>query len=357
MKKILLIIVTTILFLVACSSSTTPLPNPSTSDKEAELEAKIVELERTIADLSEALANMPSPSPSISDKESELEAKISELEARITELSEASTDKPQTPTPTRTEVTSPQDSIEIPTLTSTPASSIEPSPTTESLIYQISSTTPSVIESRIDGAFEGWNGDSVYRLLNGQVWQQVEYRYRYHYRYSPDVIIYRTSSGYKMKVEGCDTIVRVVELTGASPELQISDWIEDINSNEELTLYDGSGHAIAYIAFDKDATIYMWDGTPVAYLHGDNIYSETEVYGFNGNHLGWFSVGIVYDTQGDRVGFTKSTCPYATYAEFAKYAKYAKPAKMAREAPHSKPTFTVTLSNIPLKGFLLCGEQ
>ena len=32
-----------------------------------------------------------------------------------------------------------------------------------------------VIESNIDGAFEGWNGDTVYRLMNGQTWKQKEY--------------------------------------------------------------------------------------------------------------------------------------------------------------------------------------
>lgn len=27
-----------------------------------------------------------------------------------------------------------------------------------------------VIESRIDGTFEGWDGDTVFKLINGQIW-------------------------------------------------------------------------------------------------------------------------------------------------------------------------------------------
>ena len=62
--------------------------------------------------------------------------------------------------------------------------------------------TGDVIESRIDGEFEGWDGDTIFKLVNGQIWQQDEYAYTYSYKYRPEVTIYRTSSGWKMKVEG-----------------------------------------------------------------------------------------------------------------------------------------------------------
>jgi len=68
-------------------------------------------------------------------------------------------------------------------------------------------TTPDVIESRIDGEFEGWDGDTVFKLANGQIWEQASYAYTYHYAYRPEVIIFLTAGGYKMKVEGVtDTI-------------------------------------------------------------------------------------------------------------------------------------------------------
>ena len=64
------------------------------------------------------------------------------------------------------------------------------------------SNSREVIESQIEGSFNGWDGDTLFKLTNGQIWQQSSYAYRYHYAYRPDVLIYRSGGGYKMKVEG-----------------------------------------------------------------------------------------------------------------------------------------------------------
>lgn len=71
---------------------------------------------------------------------------------------------------------------------------------------------PTIIESRISGAFEGWDGDTIFPLTNGQIWQQASYAYTYHYAYSPEVIIYSTSGGYKMMVEGVRSTIYVRRL-------------------------------------------------------------------------------------------------------------------------------------------------
>jgi len=73
-------------------------------------------------------------------------------------------------------------------------------------------TTQKVIESRIDGDFEGWEGETVIKLMNGQIWQQTEYYYHYHYAYMPSVLIYRSGGRYKMKVDGIDKAVGVTQL-------------------------------------------------------------------------------------------------------------------------------------------------
>jgi hypothetical protein len=57
------------------------------------------------------------------------------------------------------------------------------------------------IESTIAGDFEGWDGETVFKLDNGQIWEQSEYDYMYSYQYRPDVTIYSTNSGCRMKVE------------------------------------------------------------------------------------------------------------------------------------------------------------
>jgi hypothetical protein len=66
------------------------------------------------------------------------------------------------------------------------------------------SETSQVIESEIDGEFKGWSGETIFKLTNGQIWQQAEYDYTYEYAYMPKVTIFKTSDGYKMKVEDVD---------------------------------------------------------------------------------------------------------------------------------------------------------
>jgi hypothetical protein len=68
------------------------------------------------------------------------------------------------------------------------------------------------IRTCIDGDFEGWEGDTVFALCNGQVWQQASYDYTYHYAYRPDVLIYWTGGGYRMRVEGVGKTIAVIRL-------------------------------------------------------------------------------------------------------------------------------------------------
>jgi hypothetical protein len=68
------------------------------------------------------------------------------------------------------------------------------------------------IRTCIDGEFEGWEGDTVFALCNGQVWQQASYDYTYHYAYRPHVLVYRAGSGYRMKVEGVSKTIAVTPL-------------------------------------------------------------------------------------------------------------------------------------------------
>ncbi|WP_374500050.1 hypothetical protein [Pseudoxanthomonas sp.] len=68
-----------------------------------------------------------------------------------------------------------------------------------------------MIHSQVDGEFSGWDGDTIVKLVNGQVWQQTEYWYHYHYSYMPRVTIIN-SGGYKMQVAGVSRAVRVERL-------------------------------------------------------------------------------------------------------------------------------------------------
>ena len=70
-------------------------------------------------------------------------------------------------------------------------------PTTASI-----GSSSNAFESRIAGEFKGWEGDTVFPLQNGQVWQQASYAYTYHYAYAPRVLIYGTAQGWRMQVDG-----------------------------------------------------------------------------------------------------------------------------------------------------------
>lgn len=69
-----------------------------------------------------------------------------------------------------------------------------------------------VVESRIDGEFEGWDGESLFRLMNGQVWQQSSYAYHYTYSFNPRVRIYRSGTRYIMEVERVSRTIQVTRL-------------------------------------------------------------------------------------------------------------------------------------------------
>ncbi len=79
------------------------------------------------------------------------------------------------------------------------------------------SQTASAIESQIDRDFEGWSGETIFKLTNGQIWQQSEYDYEYEYAYRPKAVIFKTDSGFKMKVEDMKDVISVKRLTRSVP--------------------------------------------------------------------------------------------------------------------------------------------
>jgi hypothetical protein len=80
-------------------------------------------------------------------------------------------------------------------------------PNSSTTVAGRSSCSPAV-ESSISGDIEGWSGETIFKLDNGQIWQQSAYDYTYFCAYHPDVTIYQTSSGCRMKVaDETDTVL------------------------------------------------------------------------------------------------------------------------------------------------------
>jgi hypothetical protein len=67
-----------------------------------------------------------------------------------------------------------------------------------------------IIDTRIDGDFDGWVGDTVFRLENGQIWQQTSPSAKYLFVHAPRVVI--SQAPFMMKVEGLQGEISVRRL-------------------------------------------------------------------------------------------------------------------------------------------------
>lgn len=75
--------------------------------------------------------------------------------------------------------------------------------------HSVSSNCSPAIESTLEGDFNGWEGETIFKLDNGQIWEQAEYDYTYSYSYRPEVTIYQVSGGCRMKVADEDETILV----------------------------------------------------------------------------------------------------------------------------------------------------
>jgi hypothetical protein len=74
---------------------------------------------------------------------------------------------------------------------------------------EVRSVCAPAVESTLAGDFNGWEGETIFKLDNGQIWEQAEYSYTYSYSYRPEITIYQVSGGCRMKVEDEDETIMV----------------------------------------------------------------------------------------------------------------------------------------------------
>lgn len=132
----------------------------------------------------------------------------------------------------------------------------------------------------------------------------------------------------------------------------------------ELSLFNQEKKSVAYIDYDDEATIYLWEGMPVAYLVSNNEEKSPdeikEVYGFNGHFLGWYYNGVLYDRDGYAVGSKKgivrgSIYMTAVFADRAKGIKHVKQVKHVREIAPARRILMDSWSETLLIDFLQKG--
>lgn len=127
------------------------------------------------------------------------------------------------------------------------------------------------------------------------------------------------------------------------------------SDDDEVSLFDEHGKAVAYIALDDEMTIYLWSGKPVAYLERDD-QGGYHVYGFNGVHLGWFIGGVVRDHHGYASCATKDALGYVEFEPYKAYKQYKPYKSYAQYAPY-QPYFSNTFGEIPCRFLLAEGGK
>ena len=120
----------------------------------------------------------------------------------------------------------------------------------------------SVIKVQVDGDFEGWDGETIIKLTNGEIWKQVEYCYLYHYSFMPKGTIAFSSNEYKMKIDGTNKEV-VVEKLNNVIQSKIKGSFNGWDGNTIIELINGqkwkqSTYAYSYsYSYNPDVIIYQ----------------------------------------------------------------------------------------------------
>lgn len=135
----------------------------------------------------------------------------------------------------------------------------------------------------------------------------------------------------------------------------------------ELTLYNQEKTAAAYIDYDSESTIYLYEGEPAAYLvteYGkDSTDATTYIYGFNGQFLGWFDDGVMWDRDGNAVGAKKgavrgTAIDMTSVVEKSRSSRHTKPVKSTQQTQAAKPaSWSDKWSETSLTDFLKQGMK
>jgi len=137
--------------------------------------------------------------------------------------------------------------------------------------------------------------------------------------------------------------------------LLVSTLPSPVRAEDEVTLFSGDGKADAYIALDDEMTIYLWSGKPVAYLEKDRD-GGYHVYGFNGQHLGWFVKGVVRDHEGNGSCAIKEVLRSTKFEPFKAFKQF-KPFKAFTQFAPFRPAFTSQFGDTPCRFLLAEGGK
>lgn len=121
--------------------------------------------------------------------------------------------------------------------------------------------------------------------------------------------------------------------------------------DQEITLFDANGEPKAYIENKENQDIFLWDGRAVSYIY------EDKVYGWNGEHIGWFEEGVMTNLHGNPVAYIKEKSPMMPKMEPMKSMKKKKNMKSMRKMARMKHMNQRRMSEQDFVSFLLSGIE
>ena len=129
------------------------------------------------------------------------------------------------------------------------------------------------IHSQVVGAFRGFNREAVFRLVNGQTWQQRRYKYSYHYKYRPHVRIYKDGGSWFADFDCMDELIEVVRVRMLEEGTIVSDF-KGFSGNARFEVQSGRAWEQAeykysyHYAYRPSAVVVQGIGGSVLHVEG-----------------------------------------------------------------------------------------
>ena len=74
-----------------------------------------------------------------------------------------------------------------------------------------------ITQSELDGNCKGWDGETTFKLCNGEVWEQAAFRVRHLYLSSPAVRVWRLGDASLLELEGSRELLPVKRRIDVTP--------------------------------------------------------------------------------------------------------------------------------------------
>ena len=138
----------------------------------------------------------------------------------------------------------------------------------------------SQIRSQVAGAFTGYNDSAIFRLTNGQVWQQKRYKYKYKYKYRPKIRIYQDSGRWFAEFDCMEEPIEVVRVNVLEEGIIVSDF-DGFNGSSRFEFQSGrvweqAEYKYSYhYAYRPNALVV--DGVNGTVLHVDGMSEQVRV--------------------------------------------------------------------------------